>query len=129
MKKIILAPISINNQFAVDNYKHEMAEAEAFRPCMWDGEVNGKDEINDFFGFVDTINDTITLTRVITVLGPTAGRRHWGETPSLQASGKDKNVLVLDYFFKTISYSQYKKDAGYKPNLVLSGTKRLDWPY
>ena len=130
MKKIILAPISPNNPEAQLNYQHELDEASKFRPCMWNGEVNGKDQPGDFFGFVDTSNDTITLTRVLNVLGSSAGRRHWTGSHSTQASKtKFKNVLILDYFYKTISYSQFKKDAGYKPNLVLSGTKRLDWPY
>jgi hypothetical protein len=129
MKKIIIAPISANNPQAQSNYAHEMSEADNFRLCMWDGEVNGKDEVGDFFGFVDIVNDTIEVTRVIAVLGSSAGRRHWSGAHSNQANGKLKNVLILDCFYKNISYSQFKQDAGYKPNLVLSGTKRLDWPY
>ena len=128
MKKIIIAPVSKNNQEALDNYQHEMEEASKFQLCMWDGEVNGKEETGDYFGFVDVVNDTVEVTKVLAVLGPTAGRRMWNN-PGLQGSGKLKNVLVLDSFYKTISYSKFKKDAGYKPNLVLSGTKRLDWPY
>ena len=57
MKKIIIAPISTNNPQAQTNYTHELNEAEAFRPCMWDGEVNGKDEPGDYFGFVNVVND------------------------------------------------------------------------
>ena len=130
MKKIILAPISAKNPHALANYAHEISEAANFRPIMWDGEVNGKDEIGDVFGFVDIVNDTITVfERVIAVLGSSARRVHWNGTYSSQASGKLKNVLVVSSFFKTISYSKFKQDAGYKPNLVLSGTKRLDWPY
>ena len=128
MKKIIIAPISAKNPQAQTNYAHELTEAATFHPCMWDGEVNGKDEPGDYFGFVNVINDTIEVTRVITVLGSSAGRRHWNVS-GLQANGSAKNVLVLDCFFKTISYSKFLADAGYKPNLVLSGTKRLDWPY
>jgi hypothetical protein len=128
MKKIIIAPISANNPQAQTNYTHELNEAEAFRPCMWDGEVNGKDAPGDYFGFVNVVNDTIEVARVSTVLGSSAGRRHWN-IAGLQAKGKPKNVLVLDCFFKTISYSKFLVDAGYKSNLVLSGTKRLDWPY
>ena len=127
--KIVLAPVGKNNPQAQEHLAFELYEASCFRPPMWDGEVNGKDQAGDLFGWVDQVADTITVTRVLLVLSSSAARRHWTSSHSLRANHATKNTLILDPFTRTISYSKYKKDAGYKDNLVLNGTKRLIWPY
>lgn len=142
MKKIILTPLNANS---LAHYQHEILESESFRPMMWDGEVNAKDEESDYFGWVnisrtDTVGDlpprTIRVTRVTKVLGGSAARRHWNGSHSQTATGKDKNTLVLDCFYKDISYDHWlanatKKDGSpYTDSPALhNGTKRFDWPF
>jgi hypothetical protein len=142
MNKIILTPLNANS---LAHYQHEMTESEAFRHMMWDGEVNAKDKENDYFGWVnisrtDTVGDlprrTMRVTRVTKVLGGSASRRHWNGTHSRTALGKDKNTLVLDCFYKDISYDHWLTNATKKDgtpyidsSALHNGTKRFDWPF
>jgi hypothetical protein len=130
MKKIVLTPISINNPDAQQHYQFEMAECQNFRPGLWTGDGNAKDQEGDYFGFVDVVSDTIQVTKIIGILGASASRKHWsGHNPLTNSGTGYKNTIIFDGRFQLISYSKYKQDAGYKPNLVLNTNKRLDWPY
>ena len=134
MKKIILTPLTTTS---LANYQHEIIEADNFRTMMWDGEVNGKDQVGDLFGWVnikkepigDLAPKTIRVTRVTNVLGGSAARRHWNDP-------NKKHTLVLDCFYKDIDYDLWLSNAKRKDGkpyqystALHSGTKRFDWPF
>ncbi len=121
-KKIIVSAISKNNQEANTHYLKEISQ-EGYKPVFWSGEVNGKDEVGDHFGFVHHERDTIMVSDVVGVFDSSVQREWWtGERRCL-------NTLVIRPGFKSLSWSKFKKDAGYKDNLVLNGNKRLRFPY
>ena len=121
MKKLILTPISKSNLEAKKDYDFEKGQS-PFSPIMWTGEVNGKDQVGDYFGFLHYDKDEIELYIVDQVFNNSVGRRHW-------KSYSNKKTVVMKPFSTTISFSQWKKDAGYKDNLVVNATKRLKFPY
>ena len=132
LKRIVCAPISRNNQEALYNFEHEVTEAQNFRPVMWYGDVNGKDQDSDYFGFVDRELDVIHVHKVIKVLGPSAGRLHWsGKSNKLSSSNKPKNVLLMEPASVTIDFTQLLFDAEYPgwKNFVLNSNRRLKFPY
>jgi len=75
------------------------------------------------------VTDTIYVTKVLSILGASAGRKHWSLENNLKANGDLKNVLLLDCFFQKLNYTKWKEDADYKSNLMLNANKRLTWPY
>ena len=121
MNKITLAPVSKNNPEALKDYKQEVNQ-QGFHPWLWTGDINGKDKVGDYFGFLHQDQDIIEVTKVIQVLDKSVIRRGWSNYRNI-------HTLVCDPRFKSISFTQFKKDAGYKPNLVVNANKRLSWPY
>ena len=122
MKKIIVSAISKNNQQAIKHYQKEMTQ-EGYKPVFWSGEINGKDEVGDHFGFVDHEKDILEVSDVTGVFDSSVQREWW------TGDRRCNNTLVIRPGFKRLSWSKFKKDAGYKDNLVLNGNKRLRFPY
>ena len=121
-KKIIVSAISKNNPQALSHYQKEMSQ-EGYKPVFWSGEINGKDEDDDNFGFVHHEIDALDVFDIMDVFDSSVQRTWWtGER-------RCTKTLVMRPGFKRLSWSKFKKDAGYKDNLVLNGNKRLRFPY
>ena len=136
-----MAPLCETTQ---ENFDYEMEQATLFKPMLWDGDCNGKDEVGEMFGWVNTSHTktissvpprTIRVARITHILDGSAGRRSWQKI-NTTPNGKSRNTLVLDSFYKDISYEDWllnaknkKGDAYTESGALHSTTKRLDWPY
>jgi|LakMenE18May11ns_1017448.scaffolds.fasta_scaffold9743810_2 hypothetical protein len=120
-QRIILAPVS---EKSFNNYTKQMANADKGQPVLWSGEVNVHDETGDYFGFVHHTKDIIEISLVQFVLPCSVRSTDWVNYDDLT-----RNTLVISPRFMQMSYSNFKRDGGYKSNLVLNTNKRLYWPY
>jgi hypothetical protein len=122
MKKIVLSSISKNNAQAQEHFEKEINQP-SIHPILWSGEVNGKDQVGDHFGFVKHETDDLLVSDIIEVFDSSVQRSWWtGER-------RCQKTVVVRPGFKRLSWSKFKQDAGYKDNLVLNGNKRLRFPY
>ena len=119
MTKIIIAPIDSIEQ--KKNHAIEKSEQQKINQILWKGDVNKKDQENDLFAFLHRDKDELEVYEISKVLSEDVVRRGWTE----DFIKSKTNTIAMKPFSTTISFSEFKKNSGYKNNLVINYTKRL----
>ena len=119
MKKIIIAPIDSIEQ--KKNYAIEKSQQQKINHILWKGEVNKKDQENDLFAFLHRDKDQLEVYEISKVLSEDVVRHGWTE----DFIKSETNTIAMKPFSTTISFSEFKKNSGYKNNLMINYTKRL----
>ena len=83
-KHIIITQVS--SPESIKNFEYEMNESNFFRPLMYDGCINGNDEVGDNFAW--KYGDWLYVTKVLNILGPETKRVHWSGSSSLQGPSR-----------------------------------------